>query len=230
MDFALGVNSVVAHASGRVVGTDQAGLCHFQLPHCLGRLAVRLVSVPLPVSTNAMDRAREAGRPAGSLLVVRLGRNAGCHLVLDITFPPLRMIAPLAKFIDWSVLQMANVIAPLRHAPRPKWKLEEALEFLNGPDFFPAASDPVRIEFDGPRRFKFPTPRPSEVAENNIVYGRLYRCAERWQERPVIILLDGEPPAGYHAAFPLIARRFNRAGFNVATLVVGGIRPHGGVQ
>jgi len=51
------------------------------------------------------------------------------------------------------------------------------------------------------------------------VYGRLYRCAERWQERPVIILLDGNPPVGYNTAFPLIARRFNRAGFNVATLV-----------
>ena len=104
MDFALGVNSVVAHASGRIVGTDQVGLCHFQLPHCIGRLAVRLFSVPLPVSTNAMDRAREAGRPACPLLVVRLGRNAGCHLVLDITFPPFRMIAPLAKFIAASEL------------------------------------------------------------------------------------------------------------------------------
>ena len=99
MDFAVGVNSVVAHASGRIVGTDQVGLCHFQLPHCIGRLAVRLFSVPLPVSTNAMDRAREAGRPACPLLVVRLGRNAGCHLVLDITFPPFRMIAPLAKLL-----------------------------------------------------------------------------------------------------------------------------------
>jgi pimeloyl-ACP methyl ester carboxylesterase len=129
------------------------------------------------------------------------------------------MIAPLAKFIDWSVLQMAYVVAPLRHAPRPKWKLEEALEFLNGPGFIPAASDPARIEFDGPRHFKFSTPRPSKVEENNIVYGRLYRCAERWQERPVIILLDGYPAVGYHSAFPLLARRFNRAGFNVATLV-----------
>ena len=100
MDFAMGVNSVVAHASGRIVGTDQVGLCHFQLPHCIGRLAVRLFSVPLPVSTNAMDRAREAGRPACPLLGVRLGRNAGCHLVLDITIPAFRMIAPLAKFID----------------------------------------------------------------------------------------------------------------------------------
>ena len=89
------------------------------------------------------------------------------------------MIAPLAKFIDWSALQMAYVVAPLRHAPRPKWKLEEALEFLNGPDFIPAASDPAWIEFDGPRHFKFSTPRPGKVEENNIVYGRLYPCAER---------------------------------------------------
>jgi pimeloyl-ACP methyl ester carboxylesterase len=130
------------------------------------------------------------------------------------------MIAPLAKFIDWSTLQMAYaVVVELKHAPKPKWKLEEALEFLNGPDFIPAASDPARIEFDGPRHFKFSTPRPGKVEENNIVYGRLYRCAERWRERPVIILLDGSPAVGYHSAFPWLARRFNRAGFNVAALV-----------
>src|SRR6266498_2078640 len=103
MDFAMGVNSVVAHASGRIVGTDQVGLCHFQLPHCIGRLAVRLFSVPLPVSTNAMDRAREAGRTACPLLVVRPGRNAGCHLVLDITFPSFRVIAPLLSGLIWIV-------------------------------------------------------------------------------------------------------------------------------
>jgi hypothetical protein len=128
------------------------------------------------------------------------------------------MIAPLAKFIDWSALQMAYSIG-LRHAPKPKWKLEEALEFLNGRDFIPAASDSAQIEFDGPRHFKFPTPRPGKVEENNIVYGRLYRCVERWKERPVITLIDGYPAIGYHSVFPLLARRFNRAGFNVATLV-----------
>ena len=129
------------------------------------------------------------------------------------------MIAPLAKFIDWSVIQMAGAVVGLRHAPRPEWKLEEALEFLNGPDFIPAASDPARIEFDGPRDFKFPTPRPCRVEENNIVYGRLYRCAERWQERPAIILLDGAFGIGYHSGLPLLARRINRAGFNAATLI-----------
>jgi hypothetical protein len=129
------------------------------------------------------------------------------------------MIAPLAKFIDWSALQMAYAVVGLRHAPKPKWKLEEVIEFLNGPDFIPAASDPAQIEFDGPRHFKFPTPRPSEVEENNTVYGRLYRCAQRWQERPVLILLDGAFSVGYHTAFPWLARRINRAGFNVAALV-----------
>ena len=129
------------------------------------------------------------------------------------------MIAPLAKFIDWSTLQMAYAVVRLKHAPKPKWKLEEALEFLKGPDFIPAASDSARIEFDGSWRFKFPTPRPCEFAENNVVHGRLYRCTEHWQERPVIILLDGYPAIGNHTAFPLLARRFNRAGFNVAALV-----------
>src|SRR4051812_38908018 len=129
------------------------------------------------------------------------------------------MIAPLAKFIDWSALQMAYVVSPVRHVPESKWRLAEALEFLNGPDFFPAASDPARVEFDGRRNFRFPTPRPSEDEENNIVYGRLYRCAQRWQERPVIILLDGAPSLGYHTVLPLIARRFNRAGFNAALMV-----------
>jgi hypothetical protein len=129
------------------------------------------------------------------------------------------MIAPLAKFIDWSALQMVTAIVGLRHAPEPKWQLQEALEFLNGPDFIPAESDPARVAFDGPLHFKFPTPLPSAGEENNIVYGRLYRCAERWQERPAIIVLDGAFNAGYHSVIPLLARRIKRAGFNAATLV-----------
>src|SRR5262249_16447995 len=41
-----------------------------------------------------------------------------------------------------------------------------------------------------------------------------------WQERPVIILLHGwGDSASYKLRFPLIARRCNRAGYNVATLV-----------
>lgn len=114
---------------------------------------------------------------------------------------------------------MAYAVIGLKHAPGPKWKLEEALAYLNGPNFIPAASDPARIVFDGPRHFHFPTAFPGKAPENNVVYGQLDRCAERWQERPVIILVDGYPPIGHHFAFPLLARRINGAGLNVTTLV-----------
>lgn len=129
------------------------------------------------------------------------------------------MIAPLARFMDWSTLQLASVFAPVREAPESKWRLAEAVEFLNGPDAFPAVSDPARVHFDGRTRFTFPTPRPCEDGQNNIVYGRLFRCATRWRQRPVVVLLDGAPSVGYHTALPWIARRLNRAGFNAALLV-----------
>jgi hypothetical protein len=89
-----------------------------------------------------------------------------CHALLGFEFVALVcyqlnrdvqiMIAPLAKLIDCSALQRAYVVAPLRYAPESKRRLAEALEFLNGPDFIPAASDPARIEFEGPRHFRFP--------------------------------------------------------------------------
>jgi dienelactone hydrolase len=127
------------------------------------------------------------------------------------------MIAPLAKFIDWSSIQVVTMRC--RDDGR-NLRLEEALQFLKGLDFIPAESQPARVEFNGPLHFRFPTPRPCAFAENNVVYGRLYRCAERWQERPVIVLLHGQGgEPDYHFRFPLIARRCNRAGFNTATLV-----------
>jgi dienelactone hydrolase len=131
------------------------------------------------------------------------------------------MIAPLAKFIDWSAIQILTLRMPPPDGRNPR--LEEALQFLKGPDFIPAESQPAQVEFDSEKsglHFRFPTPRPGDFAENNIVYGRLYRCAERWQERPVIVLLHGRGDSiGYQFRYPLIARRCNRAGFNAATLV-----------
>jgi pimeloyl-ACP methyl ester carboxylesterase len=136
------------------------------------------------------------------------------------------MIASLAKFIDWSVLQTGYAMLP-----RSVWretvnerdlKLEQAVQFLNGPDFIPAESQPAQLDFipdalDG--RFRFPTPRPCEFAENNVVHGRLYRCADVWQQRPVIVSLHGGGDfPGHQLAFHWFARRCNRAGFNAVTL------------
>ena len=129
------------------------------------------------------------------------------------------MISPLAKFIDWTALQLAYALVGLEHAAEPKWRLKEALEFLNGPDFISTASNAAQVEFVGPRQFKFRTPRPTEVEENNTVYGRLFKCGEHWRAQPVIVLLHGSPAVGYYSVFPWLACRLNRAGFNVATLV-----------
>src|SRR3989441_7500438 len=127
------------------------------------------------------------------------------------------MIAPMAKLMDWSAVQAATLMMPANDLNS---KLEEAIQFLKGPDFIPTDSQPAQVEFNGSLHFRFPTPRPCEFADNNVVHGRLYRCPERWQERPVIILLPSwNDSASYKLRFPLLARRFNRAGFNVATLV-----------
>jgi len=131
------------------------------------------------------------------------------------------MIPPLAKFIDWSALKAMAMGIPRTHGQNPR--LEEALKLLNGSDCFPVESRPAWVEFgsDGSGvAFHFPTPRPGGFTENNTVYGRLYRCPGRWQERPVILLLHGWGDfPNYQFRFPMIARHCNRAGFNAATLV-----------
>src|ERR1017187_4648048 len=101
------------------------------------------------------------------------------------------MIAPLAKFIDWSALQFAAVLPSIRKCVRGDSKLTEAVEFLNGPNFIPAESKSAELEFTSIIHFTFPSPRPCEFAENNIVYGRLYRRAKDWQKFPTIIYLHG---------------------------------------
>jgi len=127
------------------------------------------------------------------------------------------MIAPLAKLMDWWAIQAATRMMPANDLNS---RLEEALKFLKDPDFITTQSQPAQVEFKDALHFTFPTPRPCEFPENNVVHGRIYRCPGRWQERPAILLLPGwNDSASYKLRFPLLARRCNRGGFNVATLV-----------
>ncbi len=127
------------------------------------------------------------------------------------------MIAPLAKLQDWLAIQAVTVMTP---AKKRNPKLEEALQFLKGPNFLPAESQSAHLEFSGRLDFHFSTPQPCDSRENNVAHGRLYRCGERWQERPVVILLHGAGGVpDYHFRFPFMARRCNRVGISVATLV-----------
>jgi hypothetical protein len=46
------------------------------------------------------------------------------------------VIAPLAKLVDWSAIQIVAMMMPA-NALGPNPRLEEAIKFLNGPDFAP---------------------------------------------------------------------------------------------
>jgi pimeloyl-ACP methyl ester carboxylesterase len=130
------------------------------------------------------------------------------------------MNAPLAKFIDWYALQVAAMLPSIRKCARGDSHLTEALEFLSGPNFIPAESKPADLESNSTIHFKFPSPRPCEFAENNIVHGRLYRRAKDWQKFPTIILLHGGGDCLCHRyGFSLKVPAIHRAGFNAATLV-----------
>jgi dienelactone hydrolase len=130
------------------------------------------------------------------------------------------MIAPLAKFIDWSALQAAAMFPSIRKCAKGDSKLTEAIEFLNGPNFIPAENNPAELEFKSRIHFTFPSPRPCEFAENNVVHGRLYRRAKDWQKFPTLILLHGGGDFVSHRfGFPRKVPAIHRAGFNAATLV-----------
>jgi hypothetical protein len=138
------------------------------------------------------------------------------------------LIALLAKFIDWAALQAVLLPAEIKlrltrrtAASGQPLGPDKDLQLLNGPHFIPAASEPVKVTFDDALQFHFPPARPGDVAKNNTVYGRLYRCGERWRERPVLILLHGGGDFPNHRfRFPMLARCCKRMGFNAATLVL----------
>jgi len=69
------------------------------------------------------------------------------------------MIAPLARFIDRSALQIGYAMLPQsmwrEAASERDLKLEQAVQFLNGPDFIPAESQPACLEFIGSIHFHF---------------------------------------------------------------------------
>jgi hypothetical protein len=58
------------------------------------------------------------------------------------------VITPLAKFIDWSAIQAVALMMPANAYNR---RLEEALQFLKGPDFVPTESQPAQVEFNACR-------------------------------------------------------------------------------
>jgi len=126
-------------------------------------------------------------------------------------------MAGLCRLMDWPAIHFAAARMPQPDGRDPR--LAEARQWMDSPDFIPADAEAAKVRFTGPVGFQFATPRPGPWAENNTAHGRLYRCAQRWQERPTVILLHGWNDAiNHYLRFPFMARQFNRSGFNAATL------------
>jgi len=129
------------------------------------------------------------------------------------------MLAPISNLFDWLAIRLAAARMP--KADGRSANLQAARRFLQSPDFISAQSDPAKVEFSAGDRFRFSTPRLGPFTENNVVHGRLYRCAERWQEHPTIILVHGwNDILNHQLRFPFLARRCNRSGFNAVTWVL----------
>jgi dienelactone hydrolase len=125
--------------------------------------------------------------------------------------------AALARLVDRAAIFLAAARMP--QLDGRDQRLSEAQQLIASPDFIPAGVEAAKVQFTGPNQFQFATPLPGPFAQNNTVPGRFYRCAERWQERPTVLLPHGWNDAlNHHLRFPVMSRQFNRHGFNAATL------------
>jgi len=88
----------------------------------------------------------------------------------------------------------------------------------NGPPFLiNLEAAPARMRFINRTEFEFPSPVCSPWAENNRVFGKLWRAGSDWSRRPSVILLHGwNSELQYRWQFPWLAARLARGGVNTA--------------
>src|SRR5580658_6516008 len=99
------------------------------------------------------------------------------------------MRAALCRLLDWSAIRLAAMRMPQPDGRDPR--LAETLQFIERPDFIPAQVAAAKVQFAEAGRIRFDTPTPGPFAENNTVHGRLYRCCEKWESKPTVLLLHG---------------------------------------
>jgi dienelactone hydrolase len=127
------------------------------------------------------------------------------------------MMAGFSKWLDWVAIRLAAARMPRPNGCDPH--LAQVRQLLDSPAFIPAEAAMAKVRLIGANRLRFDSPLPCAFDENNTVQGRMYRCGQRWQERPAILLLHGwNDVINHYFRFPLMAGQINRSGFNAATL------------
>lgn len=97
----------------------------------------------------------------------------------------------------------------------PQLAAAEAL--MQGDNFFAPKITVPKLTFASEERFHFHSQVQTPFAENNTVYGRLFRCRHSWTKKPTVILLHGwNDDINYRFRFPWFSRQINRFGINCA--------------
>jgi dienelactone hydrolase len=129
------------------------------------------------------------------------------------------MMPWLSRLIDRVAIQGAAARMPDPDGRDPH--LAEALQLIESAEFIPPKVEAAAVQFKDGNRICFATPRPGPFAENNMVHGRFYRCAQSWSQRPTVVLLHGwNDLLNHRFRFPTMAGQINGTGFNAATLEV----------
>ncbi len=113
-------------------------------------------------------------------------------------------------------LAAAAMSCNARHQPHA----EEAGALLEGDDFFCAfVKGPSDLVFTGGNAFQFRSALSTPWENNNLVRGKLFCCAENWQQFPTVILLHGwNDELGYRFRLPFCAALLRRKKVNALAL------------
>ncbi|MFN7139686.1 MAG: alpha/beta hydrolase [Limisphaerales bacterium] len=128
------------------------------------------------------------------------------------------MFSFFTKLIDRAVIKMACAAQakPNSHSPR----CEEAYELLFREDLISApVLPPKELNWRSEEEFEFRSCVSSPYPENDIVYAKLHKTGQDWQQRPTVVLIHGwNDEIGYVLRHPYHSKRFLKAGINVAMI------------
>jgi alpha/beta hydrolase family protein len=117
--------------------------------------------------------------------------------------------AEAEKMLNGSSISQAALFSENPPGPEPP-NAPPALPFL-----FNFEVGPAQMRFTTSIDFEFPSSVPSPWAENNKVFGKLWRAGSNWARCPSVILLHGwNAEFQYRWQFPRLAARLARAGVN----------------
>ncbi len=141
----------------------------------------------------------------------------GLNTTRFLFFRNCHVNALVCKLLDSWVIRSAAARMPAPTGCNPQLAAAEAL--INSENFFAPEVSAPKLIFASNGRFEFRSAIQTPFVQNNVVYGRIFRCRNSWTSKPTVILLHGwNDDISYRFRFPFLARQFNRIGMNCVIL------------